>query len=223
MPIRKTPLANEYIYHILNRGVNRTPIFNQVKDYQRFLALMEYCHYADYLVKFSLFKTLSKEKRAIIKTRLKEKFINFIAYCLMPNHFHFVLRQKKEDGITSFVNRLLTSYAKFFNTKYERSGPLFDGRFKAVLVETDEQLIHLVRYVHLNPYSSVIVKALKELLSYPWSSLPEYLNSKGLPEICEEKQIILSQFANQEKFKKFTLDQADYQRELEEIKHLIEE
>jgi putative transposase len=221
MPTRKTPLVIDHVYHIFSRGVNRTPIFYQKKDYQRFLDLIKYCHFADYPIKFSKLKSLSNKERGKIKSRLKENFVEFIAYSLMPNHFHFVLKQKIENGISQFINRLLNSYTKFFNTKYKRSGPLFEGRFKAVLIESDSQFHHVVRYVHLNPYSSLVVKTLNELLVYPWSSFPEYLSKSEVLEICEEKQLILSEFANVKSFKEFTLNQADYQRRLEEIKHLL--
>lgn len=212
-----------YVYHILSRGVNRAPIVLDDRDFQRFLSVFDYCRYSDYPFKFSFFKTLSREQREKIRAGLKEKFIGVIAYCLMPNHFHFVLRQEMDNGIVSFINRLLTSYTKFFNTKHKRSGPLFDGRFKAVLVETDEQLLHLVRYVHLNPYSSAVVESIDDLLLYPWSSLSEYLDSEKGPEICSAKEMVLSQFADKEKLSRFIFDQADYQKRLEEIKHLLEE
>ena len=92
-----------------------------------------------------------------------------------------------------------------------------------MLVETDEQLIHLVRYIHLNPYSSGVVKSLRDLLSYPWSSLQEYLDPQ-VTGICDEKEIVLKLFKNnREAFKKFTLDQAEYQKRLDKIKHLIQE
>lgn len=221
MPVRKTPLVIDHVYHILSRGVNKAPIFHQKRDYQRFLELMTYCRFLDYSVKFSKFKTLAKNKREEIKKSLKKKSISFVAYSLMPNHFHFVLRQKTENGISQFINRLLNSYTRFFNTKYERSGPLFENRFKAILIESQDQLLHLVRYVHLNPYSSVIVKTTDNLLEYPWSSFPEYLEKPINLAVCEEKEMILSEFNNKESFKKFILDRADYQRELDRIKHLL--
>lgn len=221
MPVRKTPLVTGYVYHIFSRGVNKAPIFRQERDYQRSLELINYCRFLDYPIKFSRFKILSRSEKEKIKRNLRKKFVDFVAYSLMPNHFHFVLQQKTENGISQFINRLLNSYTKFFNTKYERSGPLFEGRFKAILVESDEQLLHLVRYVHLNPYSSVVVKTINDLLNYRWSSLPEYLEKPLNPEICQEKKMVLSETRDIESFKKFTIDQADYQRRLEEIKHLL--
>ncbi|QLG69604.1 MAG: hypothetical protein CH104c_0372 [Candidatus Woesebacteria bacterium] len=223
MPIRKIPLRTGYIYHIFNRGINHAPIFYSKRDYQRFTNLISYYRWGDNPVKYSRFQTLSDEIKNEIRQNSKEKLVSFISNCLIPNHFHFVLRQEKENGISYFVNRFLAAYTKFFNTKYKRSGPLFENRFKAVLVETDEQLIHLVRYIHLNPYSSGVVKSLRGLLSYPWSSLQEYLDPQVIG-ICDEKEMVLKLFKDdRETFKKFTLDQAEYQKRLDKIKHLIQE
>lgn len=222
MPIRKTLLKNGYFYHIFSRGANRMPIFQSKRDFQRFINLVDYYRFADCQIKYSHLKTLSTETREEIKSNLKEKLIGIISYCLMPNHFHFVLRQEKDSGISTFMRNLLTSYSKYFNTKHQRTGPMFEGRFKSVLVETEEQLKHLVRYIHLNPYSSGIVRDTKELLDYPWSSLKEYLESKAT-ETSDKKEIILKLFKSKEDFKKFTLNQAKYQKNLEKIKHLIQE
>lgn len=223
MPVRKIPLVTDHYYHIFNRGVNRSPIFSQAKDYYRFLSLINYCRYTNYPLKFSQFKNCSQDRREEISKKLKDPFATFVAYCLMPNHFHFVMQQKRDEGISAFMNRLLTSYTKFFNKKYDRSGPLFEGRFKAVLVETDGQLAHLVRYIHLNPYSSALVKKPVDVLSFQYSSMPEYLNRQTAFTICEEKQIVVSQFPKEGQFEKFTLDQADYQKRLHDIKHLAQE
>ena len=100
----------------------------------------------------------------------------------------------------------------------ERIGHLFQGQFKAVKIDSEEQLLHISRYIHLNPYSSAVVKDLNALQKYEWSSLPEYLN-KVLFCLCSKKNII-GNFKNKESYKKFVLDNADYQKELENIKHL---
>lgn len=221
MPIRKTPLVTNHIYHVFNRGINRAPIFLDKRDYQRFIDIIDYCRFSDYPVKFSSFRSLKPQIKEEIKSTLKNKSISFVAYSLMPNHFHFILRQEEDNGISSFMNRFLTSYTKFFNTKHKRSGPLFENRFKSVLVETDEQIIHLSRYIHLNPYSSGIIKDLKKLDQYPWSSLAEYLNPQTESNICDLKQIVLSNFRNIEKFREFTFNHAEYQKKLEKIKHLL--
>src|SRR5438132_12702278 len=111
----------------------------------------------------------------------------------MPNHFHFILKQRKENGISIFISLLINSYTKYFNTKYTRVGALLQGAFKSVIVESDEQLIHLSRYVHLNPRVSGLTKNLE---SYPWSSYKEYLS---VPELCESK-IILDLFHSYQEY-----------------------
>ena len=132
----------------------------------------------------------------------------------MPNHFHYLLQQKVDGGITEFVSKISNSYTKYFNTKNERVGPILQGEFKSVLVETDEQLIHLSRYIHLNPLVSYLTDNLE---SYPWSSHPEYVGINRT-SFCS-KDIILKQFKSSEDYKQFVLDQEDYGRKLERIKH----
>lgn len=137
----------------------------------------------------------------------------------MPNHFHFLLRQLVENGIPKFISNFENSFTRYFNTKHERVGPLFLDQFKGVRIETDEQLFHVSRYVHLNPYTSYVVKDLEVLKRYPWSSFSEYLveNQNG---ICE-KETILSFFKNKKAYEQFVIDRADYQRELHKIQHLL--
>ena len=100
------------------------------------------------------------------------------AYCLMPNHFHILLQQLQDNGISTFVRKLLNSYTRYFNTKNERIGPLFQGQFKAVRVESDEQLLHLTRYIHLNPLVGYVVK---DLRNFEWSSYLDYIKNKLSP------------------------------------------
>jgi len=129
-----------------------------------------------------------------------------------------LLKQTEEDGISSFIGILMNSYTRYFNTKNGKVGPIFQGRFKAVRVESDEQLLHLSRYIHLNPYSSHILNKPEDLLNYYFSSFPEYLR-KIKSNYCS-KELVLGNFKSREKYKEFVFDQADYQRNLEKIKHL---
>ena len=136
----------------------------------------------------------------------------------MPNHFHFLLKQLRDDGITEFASKLTNSYTKYFNTKHTRVGPLFQGEFKAVLIESDEQLLHLSRYTHLNPLVSYLTKNLN---SYEWSSYGEYAGNQ--PGICAKKDV-LAFFNSPNKYSQFVMDQADYGATLNFIKHqLLEE
>lgn len=144
-----------------------------------------------------------------------KKIVAFNAYCLMPNHFHFLLKQERDGGISEFISKLINSYTKYFNTKYKRVGPLLQGQFKAVHIDSDEQLLHVNRYIHLNPSVAYLVKMLRD---YRWSSYPEYL-AKGLG-ICE-KDNILNQFIGNKSYENFVLDQEDYGRTLSSIQHKL--
>lgn len=145
-----------------------------------------------------------------------KKIVDIICYCLMPNHFHFLLRQKRKGGITEFTSKLSNSYTKYINTKNNRVGHLLQGNFKAVHVGTNEQLLHLSRYIHLNSLVSYLVK---DLDSYKWSSYSEYISLID-NAICDKK-IILDQFKSKEEYRQFILDYENYGKQLEKIKHQL--
>lgn len=209
MSSRKTPLVNEEFYHVFNRGVAKMQIYNSFYDYNRFIKSMVYYAINGPKPKFSIFTPTT------ITLDTNNKIINIICYCLMPNHFHFLLQQKREGGISEFISKLSNSYTKYFNTKNNRVGPLLQGDFKAVHVENDEQLIHLSRYIHLNP---LVGYKTNDLNLYRWSSYSEYcIPNDG---ICEKK-IVLEQFKNATSYRQFVLDQEDYARKLEMIKHQL--
>lgn len=221
MPGRNIPLITGQYYHVLNRGISLQPTFIGTRDFQRAIELMQYYQNEKPLIRYSQFLVLSKIRRKkILENLLKEKkfLAEIISYCFMPNHFHLILKQLKENGISKFMSNFSNSYTRYFNIKNKRNGPLFQGKFKAIRIESEQQLFHLSRYIHLNPYSSYVVKTLKELKDYPYSSLPEYLE-KSQTNLCS-KEVILTQFKNIQMYRKFIFDQADYQRKLEEIKHL---
>lgn len=221
MPGREIPLITNEIYHVLNRGVASQPTFQNKKDYQRAFEAIFYYQFQSPPLKYSKFLELSNFSRQQILADLKKQkqfLVEILAYCFMPNHFHLILRQSSENGISKFMSNFTNSYTRYFNTKNKRNGPLFQGKFKAIRVETEEQFLHLSRYVHLNPYSSYVVKSLKELEEYPFSSLSEFLG-KTKSNFCA-KEPILANFKNPAAYQEFVFDQADYQRKLEEIKHI---
>lgn len=170
--------------------------------------------------KLSKFFNIAQSERIQIMQKIEKesgKLVEIICFVLMPNHFHFLLKQLQDNGISTFTANFSNSYAKYFNTKHERVGPLFQGRFKAVHIQDDEQLIHVSRYIHLNPAVSSLVK-IEELESYLWSSYPEYLNLVNTN--IADKSLILSFFKSVNKYKKFVMDQFEYGKKLEQIKHL---
>lgn len=220
MPARYIPFVNEHYYHIFNRGVNKQPIFNGLIDLKRFLSLIKFYSFKDYPIRFSKFLLLSSDQRKEIWARLNnsQKYADTISYCFMPNHFHLILKQNIDKGISKFMANFQNSYTKYFNLKNDRVGHLFQGQFKAVKIDSEEQLLHVSRYIHLNPYSSGIVEGIEDLINYKWSSFPEYITDLQF-EICS-KDIVLTSFKNKQSYKNFTFDNADYQKNLENIKHL---
>ena len=221
MPLRKTPLVKDHYYHLINKGVAGMPIFRSRRDFVRMMEIIDYYQFKDTPLSFSKIKKLSIAKRKNVLDSLERKarfLVEIICFCLMPNHFHFLLRQIEKDGIMLFLKNIQGSYGKYFNVKYERVGPVFQNRFKAILVDDDRHLLHLSRYIHLNPYSSLVIKKKEDLLHYPWSSLPQYLEMRE--GFCKP-EVVLGQFKNPKRYRDFVFDQADYQRRLERIKHLL--
>jgi len=219
MPYRKIPIIQGEIYHVFNRSVAKQPIFLSKRDFNRAIECIKFYQHADLPFRFSHFNRLPKEQKDQTSELIKNspEIIEILTYCLMPNHVHFLLKGLTESGIIKFMSNFQNSYAKYFNTKNERTGTLFQPMFKAVRIESDEQLIHVNRYIHLNPITAYLIKTTDELEQYPWSSYPNYL---GESITFINKELILNYFKNITAYKQFISDQVDYQRKLDSIKHL---
>lgn len=210
MPGRITPLVSGEYYHIYNRGNEKRKIFTKAWDYKRFQKTFYYYQFNSLRQSFSKF---TKADLGLFKPDSEKRIVEVVCYCLMPNHFHFLMRQLQENGISKFVGQLSNSYTKYFNTKYKRIGSLFQGTFKAVHINTDEQLLHVSRYIHLNPVVSGIVKKPE---SYRWSSYLEYIRNKPFYSSPQE---ILNFFSSPKKYQEFVEAQIDYGSTLEILKH----
>ena len=221
MPGRKTPLVTDEIYHVFNRGINRQPTFITKWGFQRAVESIDFYRFNKPPASFSAFLRLDREKRTEMLKFLQTKnvLVEIFAFCLMPNHFHFLLKQRVDGGLSKFMSNFQNSYTRYFNTKHERDGSLFLDQFKAVRIEDDEQFLHVSRYIHLNPHTGYVVKTLGELEKYPWSSFPSYLDDNSNNFI--KKDFLLAFFKTADKYKQFVFDQADYQRYLKKIQHLI--
>ena len=148
--MRKVQFANNYHYHIYNRGVDKRKIFLEDQDYYRFIH--DLFEFNDLDATINLGRRFNEQGSTSIKTSKKrKKLVEIMCFCLMPNHFHLILKQIRERGITKFMHKIGTGYTMYFNKKYQRTGALFEGRFKAIMIEKDEYLIHLSRYLHMNP------------------------------------------------------------------------
>lgn len=221
MPYRQIPLVFDEIYHVFNRGVARLPIYSHKSNFSRFLELIDYYRFDKTPTSFSNLKKLPVDERSRILQYIRNEnqpHVEILTFCLMDNHYHFILKQKTQNGIVKFISNLQNSYAKYFNTKSERSGPLFQPMFKAVRIVTDEQLLHVSRYIHLNPSTGYLVK-INDLENYPWSSLQDYLGN--IEHHFVDITLINGLIGNKKKYREFIYNQAEYQRKLADIKHLI--
>ncbi len=175
----RVPLISEEIYHVYNRGTDKRKIFSNNKDYERFLALL-------YLSNGTSAVHISNHQGSTLMDLLGlekgNRLVDIGAYCLMPNHFHLLLRQRSENGISKFMQKLTTGYTMYFNTRYERNGTLFQGKFKSSHVAEDRYLKYLISYIHLNP-KNYNVHQYSSYLDFMDQKRPEckILNKECLP------------------------------------------
>jgi len=184
--MREIALENGEYYHIYNRGTEKRDVFMDMGDYLRFLKSLDEFNQVERTL--SLYVQDQMKKNGLVATeslRDREKLVEIVAYNLIPNHFHLILKQLKEGGISEFMKRMGTGYTGYFNHKYERSGVLFQGRFKVAHIESNEKLLYLSAYVNGNH----IVHGVKNKV---FSSLKEY--STGESSLCDIK-CILDQFS----------------------------
>ena len=182
--------------------------------------MINFFRFEEFNFKWSYFNRLTKKAQLEILQNIdldKDKIVSVIAFCIMPTHVHFLLRQNKINGISNYTGRILNSYSKFFNFKHKRIGPLWAGRFKSVRIKSDEQLLHLTRYIHLNPTSAGLVKNPGE---WNYSSYKEFITGHDL---CDKQFICDNDIfnINPEKYEKFVNDRKDYQRKLSLIKNSL--
>jgi len=214
MALRKTKLVPGEIYHIYNRGVDKRDIFMDDEDRFRFIHDLFEFNDKESSLKLGYFLSNNSEVGLpnIKRKKSRKILVEILVFCMMDNHFHLLVRQKVENGITEFMRKLGTGYTNYFNNKYERSGALFQGKFKSVHVEKDAHLMYLPIYIHLNALDfkfkewregkiSDYKKAIKFLDSYRWSSYMDYTGQKNFPSLIK-KDFILSRLGSEEKQKK---------------------
>ncbi|MCM8766803.1 MAG: transposase [Candidatus Omnitrophica bacterium] len=198
----------ENYYHIFTKSIAGYKIFVKDRDFRRMQEIVWYYRY-ERKRRFSQTIDLTKESYG-------DKLVKIVSYCIMPTHLHFIIGEEKEKGISKFMANILNSYTKYFNLLHNRKGPLWESRFKKVLIESDEQLLHLTRYIHLNPTTSGLIE---KPIDWRFSSYREFLNYKTDLKICEFDELIN---VDVNEYKKFVEDYIDYQRQLHKIKKLIE-
>lgn len=193
--MRKVPFVEKEFYHIYNRGVDKRAIFSDKNDLNRFFQSMQEFNTIKPIG--SIFeKSFNKNREGFPDSPL----VQFIAYCLNPNHFHFILTQLEERGIEKFMHRLGTGYTMYFNEKHVRNGALFQGRFKANHINSNEYLLHASAYVNLN--NKVHKYGIGALTKSSWK---EYIDKMSDFRFCN-KDITLGQFKDRKDYETFAME-----------------
>lgn len=213
--MRKNSIENGFIYHIFSKSIAGYRIFKKRSDFERFFAMLRFYQLDSLPVKFSVYQSM-EDQELYFENYLKNNrhLVEIIGYCIMPTHFHLILKQLETKGITIFIKNLLDSYSRYFNIRNNRKGPLWQGRFKSVLVDKNEHLLHLSRYIHLNPVSDHLVE---EPADWSYSSYLEYIH-KVKNGICNFSDYVT---ITPDEYREFVESRKDYQRELTLIKHLL--
>ncbi|MBU3925653.1 transposase [Patescibacteria group bacterium] len=206
-------LVTGEIYHILNRGTENRVVFQNKRDYERFLITILECNSIDINTKNRYRIDLSNGN----KKPPEDPLVEILCICLMPNHFHMAVKQLVHGGIAKLMQRVGNSYTKYFNIKNNRKGSLFMSRYKAVHVKTDSQMRHLITYIHANPLDLIMpkwrlgkikdFKKAKDFLeNYIWSSYPFYIEGNGLN--------LISQIINSKMVKSFYPKKEEYSKNI---------
>ena len=199
---RNVVFTPDEFYHIYNRGTDKRSIFSNRTDYERFLTLLYLSNNKKSVQLHNQPKTTFVER---ISTERSDLIVDIGAYCLMPNHFHLLIKEKIENGISNFMQKLTTGYTMYFNKRNERTGALFQGRFKATHAKEDRYLKYLISYIHLNPIKTIEPewkengikdkeKAKNFLKQYRYSSYLDYCGKSRLEEKIINKTVLPKYF-----------------------------
>jgi len=227
--MKNPQFGSEEIYHIYNRGVEKRNIFLDNQDRLRCIHDLFEFNDLEPADKF-LFSQFSEVKLPKIEREARKLIVEILAFYLGDNHFHLMLRQKEENGITLFMRKFGTGYTNYFNQKYERVGSLFQGTFKASLIKTEVHFLHLPYYIHLNALDSIapewrdrkiknVNKVIKFLDSYRWSSHLDYIGKKNFPSVTQ-RDFLMKFWGGPEEYRKSIIKWLK-EPELEEIKPII--
>ena len=199
MSTKRPALANGEIYHIVVRAIEGLKLFRDEKDYFRMISDLfgfNNIHPISSTHRWQINKSPSRTFLANMGRR--KLLVELLAFCLMPNHVHLLVRQIIDGGISKFMRKIGAGYGAYYNQKYKRTGHLFQGRFKIVHIKNDKQLITVFVYIHTNPVAIIFPnwkergiqdtkKAIDFVENYKWSSYPDYLENKNFPSVTSRE------------------------------------
>ncbi|MFH1780951.1 MAG: transposase [Candidatus Nealsonbacteria bacterium] len=239
MPYRKEQFNTGDIYHVILRAIDDNVIFKNIDDYYR-------CIFSIY--EFNTTNPVEIRKRRAARIKIKkllkdsgdptsasfdprDRLVEILAFCFMPNHIHLLIRQFKDDGIVKFMAKLGGGYARYSNLKYDRRGYVFQNRFLAIRIKTDEQLKIVFAYIHTNPVSLIepnwkergirnLHKVINFIEKYKWSSYSDYLGKPNFSSVTN-REFILETMGGGEICQKFTEDWIRYKGKMKESSELF--
>lgn len=218
---RKFEFSIGEFYHLLNRGNGKMNIFLDTPDKERFLKLLFLCNDVIPVDMRNYEGESFGDIVGVADGDNREMLVDIGAYCLMPNHFHLLVREREENGISIFMKKLSTGYSMYFNKKYERTGKLFEGAFKATHADDDRYLEYLFSYIHLNPIKLIdplwkengikdLNKSKAFLKNYKYSSCHDYLGIERAESLILNKEAFPEYFESKKEFEDFIEDWLNY-------------
>lgn len=248
MVYKKRQFVNGEIYHLVVKGVEEKEIFKDIDDHYRgIFSIYEFNNAKQITIRErrrarmrlkeemkkvnqEFPKILSKADRGLTSVDSRDKLVEVLAFCFMPNHFHLLIRQLKEGGISKFMAKLGTGYGGYFNRKYSHQGHVFQRTFTAIHIENEEQLKIVFTYIHTNPLSLIEPKwkelgikdperAIKFLEKYKWSSYLDYIGKKNFPSVTD-REFILKIMEGEEGCKNFVESWTRYKGEIKKYAYL---
>ena len=221
--MRKIQISLGEYYHIYNRGNNKQTVFYNNSDFARFLFLLLCLQSPFVFESMSRYTKLFVQSLAlnmsedVLGSIIANRFVDLVCFTLMQNHFHLILREKKEGGISRYLHRILTAYTKYANIKYEKSGHVFQGTFQAVHIKDNEQLLYLSAYIHRNPHK--LARWQDREQQYPWSSYQDYCGVNRWGGLLQS-DILTSQFTNDKDYLEYVKSSGAKSNNILEDDHL---
>lgn len=200
------------IFHLCNKSIANYQIFRQEKYITRFLTAINY--YNNTNIKMSLSKALRKPiDMQNVMIRNSYQIFHILAYCIMPDHYHLLVKVNCDYLLSKYMSDLENSYTRYYNKTNERKGPLWQSRFRAVFIEDSNTLLHVQRYIHLNPTTAGITEKPED---YKWSSYASYISN---PKTLQDAKEISTTSIH--KYQQFVEDQINYQKTIKGIRHKL--
>lgn len=199
-------------YHVCNKSISNYSIFRSIKYAQRFLDVVDYYNNTEDVQNFGKERQLKELILPGLLQVTESRIVDLYAYCIMPDHYHLLFKAIEPHHITNYISKVQNSYTRYYNLQNRRKGPLWQSHFRVVQIYNDEQLLHVSRYIHLNPTTAKLVDNPN---LWPYSSYSSYVNS----DILYTKTAL--RIKNREIYRKFVEGNIEYQKRLKEIKKLI--